>query len=151
MAEASLKTTRSLPRYGIKHLIDGDNVLDWPRDLRKGPDVVIAADADARIADLESELRLAVSARDYANDMLDKARTALTASEKRIEAANKLWRICVAEGFPWWDGTVQDKLTEIGLLVAWDMTAEETGPECSNCEGDCETCYRAIEKLEDLK
>lgn len=35
-----------LPRYGIKHLIDGDTVMDWPRDLRRGPDVTIAADAD---------------------------------------------------------------------------------------------------------
>lgn len=37
---------KPVQRYRIRHLIDGDNVLDWPRDLRKGPDVVLASDYD---------------------------------------------------------------------------------------------------------
>lgn len=130
-------------------LQDGNNLaltIGTLRALRTALTAVQHAYDDLNVAC--GQWKEAFDAKDAA---LQQARTALTASEKRVEAANKLWRICVAEGFPWWDGTVQEKLTEIGLLTALDMTAEEAGPECSNCEGDCETCYRAIEKLEDLK
>jgi len=36
----------TVQRYSIRHLIDSDNVLEWPRALRKGPDVVLASDYD---------------------------------------------------------------------------------------------------------
>jgi hypothetical protein len=78
-------------------------------------------------------------------------RLALTASEQRLELANKLWRLCVKDGWPWADGATQDALNALGLLYPKDMTEEDSGPECTNCEGDCETCWRAVGKLEDVK
>jgi hypothetical protein len=68
-----------LPRYTIKHLIDIDNVMDWPRDLRHGPDVAIAADADAQIY----ALRSALTARD--EDLAE----ALTVASDFAEADDK--------------------------------------------------------------
>ena len=76
-------------------------------------------------------------------------RSALTASEKQLAVANKLWTMCVQDGWPWAEGSIQDSLTELGLLYAKDMTDEESGPECTNCEGDCRTCYRAVTRIED--
>ena len=78
-------------------------------------------------------------------------RASLTAAEKRLAVANKLWALAVEDGWPWADGDVQDNLTELGLLRETDMRAEGSPEECTNCVGGCHTCYRAIEKLEDLK
>ena len=39
-------------RYNLRPMIDGDNVMDWPRDLRHGPSVVLASDYDALAARL---------------------------------------------------------------------------------------------------
>ena len=82
--------------------------------------------------------------------------SALTASEKRAQdmakallVANKLWRLAVEDNWPWNDGDIQDKLTEIGLLKATDMRAEDSPEECLNCIGDCHTCYRAVQLIED--
>ena len=47
-------------RYNLRPMIDGDNVMDWPRDLRRGPYVVIATDYDDLLARCEAaEARLA--------------------------------------------------------------------------------------------
>jgi hypothetical protein len=46
---------------------------------------MLTADVLPMIEDLQRELRLAISARDYANDMLDKARLSATAAESRIQ------------------------------------------------------------------
>lgn len=46
-------------RYNLRPMIDGDNVMDWPRDLRHGPNVVLAPDYDAlaaRLAEAEALL-----------------------------------------------------------------------------------------------
>lgn len=67
------------------------------------------------------------------------------------DVADKLWKMCVEDGWPWSEGAIQDQLTELGLLYAKDMTAEDSGPECTNCEGDCRTCYRAVEHVRDAK
>lgn len=67
--------------------------------------------------------------------------------EARVAAADALWALCVYEDFPWSAGEVQDKLTEIGFLVATDMTGEGEPERCENCSGDCDTCYRPIESL----
>lgn len=83
--------------------------------------------------------------------MTDQYATALlqhiAALEQRVEAADKLWKLCVAEGFPWSEGSVQDELTELGFLVATDMTGEDEAELCKNCEGECRTCYRPIKSL----
>ena len=76
---------------------------------------------------------------------------AATARDATLEKANKLWRLCVDEGFPWADGSTQDTLTEIGLLYPKDMTTEDESERCTNCDDDCHTCYRAVEKVEDAK
>ncbi len=80
---------------------------------------------------------------------LQELRSALTARERQVVVANKLWRMCVEDGWPWAEGSTQDELTELGLLYAKDMKAEDSGPECTNCEGDCWTCYRAVDRIED--
>lgn len=56
------------------------------------------------------------------------------------EAGRKLWAYLVKQGRPWEED--QDEYAAMGLLVPHDMTAEDSGPECLNCMGDCETCYR---------
>lgn len=78
-------------------------------------------------------------------------RAALTARERQLEVANKLWQLCVEEDFPWADGSTQDALTDLGLLYPKDMTDEDPSERCKNCDDDCETCWRAVDKLEDLK
>jgi hypothetical protein len=65
--------------------------------------------------------------------------------------ADKLWRLCVDEGFPWADGETQDKLTEMGLLYPHDMTGEDESEMCESCDGDCKVCYRAVEHVRDVK
>jgi len=67
------------------------------------------------------------------------------------DVADKLWQMCVEDGWPWSDGSIQDKLTEIGLLYPKDMTQEDESEQCTNCEGDCRTCYRAVEHVRDAK
>jgi hypothetical protein len=76
-------------------------------------------------------------------------RSALTASEKHLAVANKLWRLCVDDDWPWADGSTQDALNELGLLYPKDMTEEDESEQCKNCEGECETCYRAVDRIED--
>lgn len=76
-------------------------------------------------------------------------RSALTARERQLAVANKLWQLCVKEDFPWADGSTQDALTELGLLYAKDMTDEDPSERCKNCDDDCSTCYRAVERIED--
>jgi hypothetical protein len=71
----------------------------------------------------------------------------LAEREARVVAADKLWKLCVDEGFPWGCGDVQDKLTALGFLVATDMTTADEAERCANCNGDCDTCYRAIESV----
>jgi len=90
-------------------------------------------------------------AAERAADAIDALRTALTASEKHLDLANKLWRMCVKDGWPWADGATQDALNALGLLYPKDMTDEDSGPECTNCDGGCDTCWRAVEKLEDVE
>lgn len=76
-------------------------------------------------------------------------RSALTARERQLAVANRLWRMCVEDGWPWAEGGTQDELTALGLLKATDMRAEDSPEECVNCEGDCRTCYRAVDRIED--
>jgi hypothetical protein len=64
-------------RYFIRHLIDGDNVLCWPRELRKGPPVVIASEHDAEIAALSTAIDAAIQERDEAYARVDVLREAL--------------------------------------------------------------------------
>lgn len=80
---------------------------------------------------------------------LQELRSALTARERQLAVANKLWQLCVKEDFPWADGSTQDALTELGLLYAKDMTDEDPSERCKNCDDDCSTCYRAVERIED--
>lgn len=76
-------------------------------------------------------------------------RLSSTARERQLAVANKLWQLCVKEDFPWADGSTQDALTELGLLYAKDMTDEDPSERCKNCDDDCSTCYRAVERIED--
>lgn len=99
----------------------------------------------------EIDLSERTSQRDAWRERAFKAETSLTARDKALDAANKLWRLCVDEGWPWADGETQDALTELGLLVPRDMKAADAGEPCESCYGDCDTCYQAIDKLEDLK
>lgn len=86
-----------------------------------------------------------------ANMEIDRLRSALTASEKHLELANKLWRLAVQDDWPWSSGETQDALNAMGLLYPKDMTDEDESELCKNCEGECETCWRAVGKLEDVK
>lgn len=97
-----------------------------------------------------------LAAMDDAAEVIAALDSSLTASEKRAQdmakallVANKLWRLAVEDNWPWNDGDIQDKLTEIGLLKATDMRAEDSPEECLNCIGDCHTCYRAVQLIED--
>lgn len=66
--------------------------------------------------------------------------------------ADKLWRLCVDEGWPWNDGSTQDDLAELGLLYPKDMTtAEGEDGLCESCDGDCKVCYRAVKHVRDAK
>lgn len=112
------------------------------RDYKAMRSTLAAAQDEA--ASYRAEWELALRQR-------DQAQSTLTAAEKRVAVANKLWALCVSEGWPWAAGEVQDTLEEMGLLYSKDMTAEDSGELCDNCAGDCETCYRAVNELEDLK
>ena len=69
------------------------------------------------------------------------------------ELADKLWKLCVDEGFPWADGSTQDELTELGLLYPKDMRnpADDSSDYCGSCDGDCKTCYRAVAHVRDAR
>jgi hypothetical protein len=125
---------------------------------RDAGNVDAAQDATKELESLRAELAKAHKTNDglsaeYVKTRLNlqDAEFALTARDKALDAANKLWRLCVDEGWPWADGETQDALTELGLLVPRDMKAADAGEPCESCYGDCDTCYQAIDKLEDLK
>lgn len=89
------EVVKPVQRYHIRHLIDGDNVLDWPRDLRKGPDVVLASDYDRlqseltaaqqRIAALESENAAANRQNAEAFTRVDELRGGLLAAREWLQ------------------------------------------------------------------
>lgn len=66
MTEGSKSGPSEVKRYVIRHLIDEDNVLDWPRDLRRGPDVVLASDYDS----LRTQLSAVEAERDALREAL---------------------------------------------------------------------------------
>lgn len=83
---------------------------------------------------------------------LQRLRPEALKSARALLVANKLWRLCVDEGWPWNDGSTQDDLAELGLLYPKDMTtAEGEDGLCESCDGDCKVCYRAVKHVRDAK
>lgn len=79
---------------------------------------------------------------------LQRLRPEALKSARALLVANKLWRLCVDEGWPWASGEVQDSLEGIGLLYPKDMRADEESEQCENCSGDCTTCLRSVDLIE---
>lgn len=129
-----LKTTRSLPRYGIKHLIDGDNVLDWPRDLRKGPDVVIAADADAQIAELRTALTASESLLALTNEALAACQAQAAGKIRELEARLRAARYDDEIDDGDMDDDEQDGYCDCGATHS-EGTEEMDSGQCSACGG----------------
>jgi hypothetical protein len=61
--------------------------------------------------------------------------------EKVADAGCKLWAVLLTNRTCWEWELMQD-IVKLGLLEAVDMNAEDSGPECDHCNGDCGTCYR---------
>lgn len=96
------------------------------------------------------DLYMVAGTAERAAEAIQRLRVELLKSDRALLVANKLWRLCVDEGWPWSDGSTQDDLTAIGLLYPKDMTtAEGEDGLCDSCYGDCTTCYRAVKSVED--
>lgn len=64
---------------------------------------------------------------------------------KELKAGRKLWAHIVKTRQAW--GEDQDAYVEMGLLAPVDMRGVDEAEQCSDCDGDCRTCYQTTELL----